>query len=665
MNFGAAKLTVYGNASDKQLEEAGAFENLKIIPEHERMDQERPSIWKQETTLRVLLAFLLLAAAWIAGNMQLEHGFIPVLLYGASILIGGYKLLLQGLKNLAAFQFDMRTLMTVAVIGASAIGEWGEAAVVVILFAVSEALESYSMEKARESIRSLLDIAPKQALIKREGKEQLVPVEDIQIKDVMMVKPGEKIAMDGIVIKGSATVNQAAITGESIPVLKESGQTVYAGTLNEDGFVEVEVTKRTEDTTLAKIIHLVEEAQAERAPSQAFVDRFAAWYTPAIILFALILAIVPPLFLGNWHDWLYRGLAVLVVGCPCALIVSTPVSIVTAIGSAAKYGVLIKGGVYLEKAGTISAVAFDKTGTLTKGTPEVTDLVSLSRQTEREILLIAAAVEQKSGHPLAAAITRKADNELLAYHDTPVEGFLSMTGEGVKAFVNDTEYFLGSPSLFSGMMDIQEDISKQILTLQQQGKTVLVLGTAQEVLGLLAVADRIRESSKAVIGKLHARKLETIMLTGDNTATAKEIAKQLGINEVRAELMPEAKLAFIKHMQKNREIAMVGDGINDAPALAASSVGIAMGGAGTDTALETADIALMADDLEKLPFTMKLSRKTLQIIKQNVSFSLLIKLAALLLVIPGWLTLWLAIFADMGATLIVTLNGLRLLKVKE
>ncbi len=635
------------------------------MEEHEQFTKDRRPFWKQEANLPVLLALLFLIAAWISGKVQMGQGFIPVLLYGISILTGGYKLLIQGLKNLAAFQFDMRTLMTVAVIGAAAIGEWGEAAVVVILFAVSEALESYSMDKARESIRSLLDIAPKQALIRRNGKEISVSVDDIQVSDLMLVKPGQKLAMDGVVVKGTSAVNQAAITGESVPAFKETGSTVYAGTLNEDGYLEVEVTKLAKDTTLAKIIHLVEEAQAERAPSQAFIDKFAAWYTPAIILFALILAVVPPLFFGSWHDWLYRGLAVLVVGCPCALIVSTPVSIVTAIGHAAKHGVLIKGGVYLEKAGALSAIAFDKTGTLTKGVPEVTDTFPFSDQTDKELLLIAAALEKKSGHPLAAAVTRHADKELLEYRHLPVEDFSSMTGQGVKGRIKGIEYYLGSPNLLAGMVDISRKLSNQILALQQKGKTVLVLGTDKELLGLIAVADSIRESSKASIEKLHTSQIKTVMLTGDNSETARSIAEQLGIDEVQAERMPEEKLEYIKQMQKEQDVAMVGDGINDAPALAASSVGIAMGGAGTDTALETADIALMADDLEKLPFTMELSRRTLQIIKQNVSFALLIKLVALLLVIPGWLTLWMAIFADMGATLIVTLNGLRLLKVKE
>ncbi len=635
------------------------------MEEHEQFTKDRRPFWKQEANLPVLLALLFLIAAWISGKVQMGQGFIPVLLYGISILTGGYKLLIQGLKNLAAFQFDMRTLMTVAVIGAAAIGEWGEAAVVVILFAVSEALESYSMDKARESIQSLLDIAPKQALIRRNGKEISVSVDDIQVSDLMLVKPGQKLAMDGVVVKGTSAVNQAAITGEFVPAFKETGSTVYAGTLNEDGYLEVEVTKLAKDTTLAKIIHLVEEAQAERAPSQAFIDKFAAWYTPAIILFALILAVVPPLFFGSWHDWLYRGLAVLVVGCPCALIVSTPVSIVTAIGHAAKHGVLIKGGVYLEKAGALSAIAFDKTGTLTKGVPEVTDTFPFSDQTDKELLLIAAALEKKSGHPLAAAVTRHADKELLEYRHLPVEDFSSMTGQGVKGRIKGIEYYLGSPNLLAGMVDISRKLSNQILALQQKGKTVLVLGTDKELLGLIAVADSIRESSKASIEKLHTSQIKTFMLTGDNSETARSIAEQLGIDEVQAERMPEEKLEYIKQMQKEQDVAMVGDGINDAPALAASSVGIAMGGAGTDTALETADIALMADDLEKLPFTMELSRRTLQIIKQNVSFALLIKLVALLLVIPGWLTLWMAIFADMGATLIVTLNGLRLLKVKE
>lgn len=671
VNFGASKISVYGaEPTIEQLEKAGSFENLKVVPENQEIQVERVPFWKNQENIRLLFSLAFLLAGWGASEFYGEEGLLTILLYASSILIGGYRLFIKGIQNLFRLQFDMGTLMTIAIIGAAAIGEWGEGATVVILFAISEALERYSMDKARQSIRSLMDIAPKQALIRRGDEELTVPVDEIQIGDIMIVKPGQKLAMDGVVVKGTSSINQAAITGESIPVAKTVDDEVFAGTLNEEGLLEVKVTNRVEDTTIAKIIHLVEEAQAERAPSQAFVDRFAKIYTPAILVAGLLLAVVPPLlFNADWSDWIYRGLALLVVGCPCALVISTPVSIVTAIGNAARNGVLIKGGIHLEEAGALSAIAFDKTGTLTKGVPAVTDIVAFVKEKEDEYLAITAAIEKNSQHPLASAIVRKAEEKGMDIQSLAVEDFTSITGKGVQAKVQGTLYYVGSPALFNELLPngLSEDQSDLILQLQTQGKTVMVLGTEMEALALIAVADEVRESSKDVIQQLHQLGIKkTVMLTGDNEATAKAIGERLGVGEIQADLLPHQKLEFIKQLRSDgSRVAMVGDGVNDAPALASSTVGIAMGGAGTDTALETADIALMADDLRKLPFTIKLSRQALRIIKQNITFSLAIKAVALLLIVPGWLTLWMAIFADMGATLIVTLNGLRLLKVKE
>lgn len=665
VNFGASKITVLGNTTIKELEKAGAFENLKVTPEKQRIEERKEPFWKENWNL--LVSVLFMSAGYILASTNGEESLYHTVAFTAAILIGGYGLFVKGIKNLLRLQFDMNTLMTVAIIGAAAIGEWGEGAVVVVLFAISEALERYSMQKARQSIRSLMDIAPKEALVRRGTAELTIGVEHIQVGDVMIVKPGQKLAMDGIVIKGTSTLNQAAITGESVPVTKSVDDEVFAGTLNEEGLLEVRVTKHVEDTTIAKIIHLVEEAQAERAPAQAFVDRFAQYYTPAIMSIAISIAIIPPLFGAGWGEWIYRGLSLLVVGCPCALVISTPISIVTAIGNAAKNGVLIKGGIHLEEAGRITAVAFDKTGTLTKGFPEVTEISVLGSQGEKELLSIAAVIEKGSQHPLAAAVVRKAE-QLGADLSLAVDGFQSITGKGVKASVEGRQYFIGSPKLLKELQfNITEKVSEQIFKLQNEGKTVIVLGTENELLALIAIADAVRNSSSAVIKQLHSTGIQkTIILTGDNKATANFIGKQLGVTEVKADLLPQDKLEAIKQLRKSySSVAMVGDGVNDAPALAASSVGIAMGGAGTDTALETADIALMADDLRKLPYTIKLSRKTLAVIKQNIAFSLGIKLLALVLIMPGWLTLWLAILADMGATLIVTLNSLRLLKVKD
>ncbi|WP_066189899.1 heavy metal translocating P-type ATPase [Gracilibacillus timonensis] len=682
VNFGASKISVYGEATIEELEDAGAFENLKVAPEKpvrqatqevkeekEVEKEEKVPFYKKHSTL--LYSTLLIVFGYLSSFVNGDENIVTTLLFVASMLIGGLSLFKVGFQNLLRFEFDMKTLMTVAVIGGAIIGEWAEVSIVVILFAISEALERFSMDKARQSIRSLMDIAPKEALVRRNGQEMMIHVDDIAVRDIMIVKPGQKIAMDGVVVSGYSAVNQAAITGESVPVEKTTDDEVFAGTINEEGLLEVEITKLVEDTTISKIIHLVEEAQGERAPSQAFVDKFAKYYTPIIMIIAALVAIVPPLFFdGSWETWIYQGLAVLVVGCPCALVISTPISIVSAIGNAAKKGVLIKGGVYLEEMGALKAIAFDKTGTLTKGVPVVTDFNVLNKQIdENEMLSIITALEYRSQHPLASAIMKRAEEANISYSDVVVDDFSSITGKGIKGTVDGKTYYIGSPKLFKELSNSSFDnnLEEKVTALQNQGKTAMVFGTDKEILAIIAVADEVRESSKEVIQKLHQLGIKnTIMLTGDNKGTAHAIGSHVGVSDVQAELMPQDKLDYIKQFRSQySNVAMVGDGVNDAPALAASTVGIAMGGAGTDTALETADVALMGDDLTKLPFTVKLSRKALNIIKSNITFAIAIKLIALLLVIPGWLTLWIAIVSDMGATLLVALNGLRLMRVKE
>ncbi|BBW97146.1 heavy metal translocating P-type ATPase [Geobacillus icigianus] len=665
VNFGAAKLTVWGEATLEELEQAGAFERLKIREARERTIQREP-FWKKKENRNVLVSAVLLLIGIVADAA--DSAGMAVAMYLAAIALGGYSLFWTGLRNLARWQLDMNTLMTIAILGAAAIGEWQEGAVVVILFAISEALERYSMDRARRSIVSLLEMAPAQATIRRGAEEVTVPVEDVRLGEVMIVKPGAKIPLDGVVVNGASTVNEAAMTGESVPSEKTVGDAVFAGTLNGEGFLEVKVTKRADETMLAKMIDLVEEAQAERAPSQAFIDRFARYYTPFIMIVALLIAVIPPLVVGgNWLDWVYRGLAVLVIGCPCALVISTPVAIVTALGHAARRGVLIKGGGYLEQIGRLRAVAFDKTGTLTEGKPSVTDVVVYDESRER-LLGVAAAIEKRSQHPLASAVVRQAKEEGVPFLDVPVDEFQSLTGQGVRAVVGNETYYIGRPSLLAEVLGrLPDEAEQRIATFRQEGKTVMAIGTARRLLGLIAAADRPRPSAAPTVAALRRLGVKEIaMVTGDHKQTAQAIGRQAGVSAMCAGLLPEQKLAAIRELKQRYGItAMVGDGVNDAPALAAADIGVAMGGAGTDAALETADVVLMADDLRQLPYTVRLGRRTLAIIKQNIAFALGLKALALVAAIPGWLTLWLAVFADMGATLLVTFNSMRLLRVKE
>ncbi|MDN6093034.1 MAG: cadmium-translocating P-type ATPase [Lactococcus raffinolactis] len=666
VNYGAAKLTVTGQASIAELEQAGAFDNIKVKPEQEidtEARHQKPAFWRENRSQ--LIAAVLIVLAFVSQlTMMGEPNFLTASLFIAAIIIGGYALFIEGIKDLIKFDFSMATLMTIAIIGAALIGDFAEGAIVVILFAISETLERYAADRARQSISSLVKVAPKVATIRRNDLEQTIAVQDIQINDVMLIKPGQKIAMDGIVIKGESTVNQAAITGEALPVDKQLSDEVFAGTLNEAGYLEVQVTKRAADTTLAKIIQLVEAAQGERAPAQAFVDKFAKIYTPFIILLATLIVILPPLFFGgDWQRWFYQGLSVLVVGCPCSLVISTPVSIVSAIGNAARHGVLVKGGIYLEEMGKLQAIAFDKTGTLTEGKPTVTDFVVLDDQFEAtDLLQKISALEIYSQHPLASAIVALSQKRGIDATPISIENFKSLTGRGVQGDIYGITYLIGSPTLF--VSDSKIDTIKQ--DFHRKSKTVIYFGTSDQVLAVIGLQDAVRQTSRQTIQALQTLGVkETVMLTGDNQATADQIGREVGVSAVKANLMPADKLKEIQALQATfGRVAMIGDGVNDAPALAMANVGIAMGVAGTDTALETADITLMGDDLARLPFIVRLSRSTLRTIKQNITFSLALKVIALLLVIPGWLTLWIAILADMGATILVTLNGIRLMRVK-
>ncbi|MCY9659475.1 heavy metal translocating P-type ATPase [Paenibacillus chondroitinus] len=627
---------------------------------------KQSTISKKDNSGRNLIIFsgALLLFGWIGSYTSASPNF-TTLLYAVSIIIGGYKPARSAYYAVKSRSLDMNVLMTAAVLGSAAIGQWLEGATIVWLFALGNVLQTMSIEKTRNSIRGLIDLAPPEAFVK-DGQELVSkPVEDILVDDIIVVKPGDKIPLDGLVIAGESSVNQAPITGESIPVDKHLGDSVYAGTINEHGSLEIKVTKLVEDTTISKIIHLVEEAQEQKAPTEAFVDKFARVYTPIVFILALVVMVLPPL-LGNgtWGSWFYKGLELLVIACPCALVISTPVAIVSAIGNAAKNGVLIKGGAFLEIAGRISTIAFDKTGTLTEGKPKVAQVV-LTGTSEVELLSIARTLEEYSTHPIAKAVVEYAKDKgvPVRHGDT----FRNIVGKGVSAIIGDSEYFAGNIKLFKELSISLGELESQIVSLQQEGNTIVIIGTNENVLGVLAVSDAIRSTSVKALKGLQAVGIhQVVMLTGDNEGTAKKVASETGVTRYFAELMPEDKVNAVKKLQKEGHfVAMVGDGINDAPALATADLGIAMGGAGTDTAMETADIVLMADNLEKLPHTLHLSRKAVQIIKQNIWFSIVIKAIALLLIFPGILTLWIAVLSDTGAALLVIINSMRLLRLRK
>jgi len=599
------------------------------------------------------------------GSLSGVSPTITTFLYIVSILAGGYKPAKSAYFAIRSRSLDMNVLMSAAAIGAALIGEWFEGATVVWLFAVGNVLQNRSIEKTRDSIRKLMDLAPPEAWVQTPEGLARVPVEDIAVGQTVVVKPGERIPLDGEVLRGHSSVNQAPITGESVPVDKEPGDPVYAGTVNEAGALDIRVTKLVEDTTVAKIIQLVEEAQEKKAPTEAFVDRFAKVYTPVVFLLALVVIALPPLLgWGTWAEWFYRGLELLVVACPCALVISTPVAIVSAIGNAARNGVLIKGGAFLEIAGKIDAVAFDKTGTLTEGKPKVTFVEGYGAP-EDTVVSIARTLEEQSKHPIAQAVVRYA-----AERNVPPlvgEGFRAIVGRGVQATIDGTAYYAGNPKLFQDMGVSVESIAAKADRLQREGNSIVLVGTSDAVLGMIAAADTVRDVAVDAVSKLKGAGVrEVMMLTGDNEGTAKHISALAGVTRYAADLLPEHKVDAVKRMQQEGyRVAMVGDGINDAPALATADLGIAMGGAGTDTAMETADVVLMADNLEKLPHTIRLSRKAMTIIKQNIAFSLVIKFVALALIFPGWLTLWLAVLSDTGAAIIVILNSMRLLALKD
>lgn len=589
------------------------------------------------------------------------HWLVAVLAI-AAILGAGLPTYRKGWIALKNRNLNINALMSIAVTGAMLIGQWPEAAMVAVLFAIAELIEAKSLDRARNAIRGLLQLAPEQATVLVDGQWQELPAKTVTLDARVRVRPGERIALDGEVLDGRSSVNQAPITGESLPVEKQAGDTLFAGTINGESALEYRVTRVADDSTLARIIHAVEEAQGSRAPTQRFVDQFSRIYTPAVFLIAIATALLPPLFFGGaWLDWVYRALVLLVIACPCALVISTPVTIVSGLSAAARLGILIKGGVFLEMGRSLSWIALDKTGTLTEGRPRQTDFTALRETAAGDVRALAASLAARSDHPVSHAVAQAAEADDIALYS--VGELTALPGRGVKGEIDGRTYHLGNHRLVEELELCSQELEARLDALEQQGKTVIVLLDSEGPLALFAVADGVKETSREAIAQLHALGVKTLMLTGDNPHTANAIGAQVGIDEALGNLLPEDKLREVKQRQEGgQRVGMVGDGINDAPALARADIGFAMGAAGTDTAIETAGVALMDDDLRKLPSFIRLSRQTHRVLIQNITLALGIKAVFLALTLAGEGTLWMAVFADMGASLLVVFNGLRLLR---
>ncbi len=661
-NFAASKLSVEYEANKVGLDQVTNVIKKLGYGVEDVPGEKKGSFWERNIkTVLTTIAGIFLSLGLLSLALGSDSGTSNIF-FAISIAAGGYFVARSSFYALRMFSLDMNFLVTVAVIGAMIIGEWLDGAMVLFLFAIGGVLGSYSMERTRRVIKGLIEMVPREARVLAGGQEKTLPVEEIEVGDVVVVRPGEKIPMDGLVINGVSSVTQASVTGESMPVDKEAGDRVFAGTINNNGSLEIETTHISGDNTIAKIIHLVEDAQAHKAPTQLFTEKFSRYYTPIILILAALVIVVPPVIFGlPSSPWIHRALILLVVACPCSLIISTPVALVSAIGNAARQGILVKGGAYLEALGAITVFAFDKTGTLTSGDPEVTDVISLDGQSEKEILALANAVDSRSEHPVARAIAQEAS--LREVENIKATDFQAVPGSGAHARVGGEVYFMGSWKYFSNRL-LPLVAKPDILHLEKAGKTVVFLGTEKKLIAALALADQIRPNTAEALSTLQGMgQNHLIMLTGDNEATAANIAKGLGIDAFHAELLPEDKVGLIKSLEKRYgSVVMVGDGVNDAPALASATIGIAMGAAGTDVALETADIALMSDDISKVPEAIKLSRRTMRIIQQNIIFSLGVVVLLVAATFSGYLNLTLGVVGHEGSALIVIANGMRLLK---
>lgn len=604
-----------------------------------------------------------LMAGWITSiafglaHTDLVDPNVEVGLYIVAIVLGGYHWIREGIEELIEErEVGIEILMLAATVGSAILGMWDEAAFLVFLYGAAEGLEEYTYARTRASIRKLLDLAPKEARIIKDGQEKTIPAEEIAVGDFLLVKPGESIPTDGTIVEGSSSVNEAPVTGESIPVEKKAGMKIFAATINQEGALKIRATATFADNTLSKMVHLVEEAQEQKSNTQLFIDRFGRRYSPVVLVSSLLLIIVPPLLGVPFSEWATRAVVLLVAAAPCALVMSTPVAIAAGIGRAGRSGVLIKGGVHLENLGKIKVLAFDKTGTLTKGKPVVTDVIAVNSDST-SVLALAHSVEKFSEHPLAQAIVAKAKE--MGVDGMKATEFSALVGAGAKARVGDNVVYIGKPDLLAEL-GLKPDRIPDIERLTNEGKTVILVGTNESIAGVLALRDEARDTAKHVIDELHALGIKVAMLTGDNEVTARAIAKELGVDDVRANLKPEDKIRAVEELEKKYgPVAMVGDGINDAPALARATVGIAMGIAGSDAAIEAADTALMADDLSKVVYAISLGKKSKAISTQNIVFSLFVLALLIPSALIGLMTVAVAVFFHETSELLAVLNGLR------
>ena len=621
-----------------------------------------PRPWRNAKVATSVFSGLLLLLGFVGGYFGLRVE-LQTVVYILAVLVGGYYFGREALEELIKErEVGIELLMSTAAIVAGVMGQWAEAATLVFLYSISETAEGYTAERTRHAIRTLVDLAPKTALLRRGSQESRVPVEQLQVGDIFVVLPGESVATDGEVVDGRSSVNQAPVTGESVPVEKLPGSRVFAATINGEGALTVRATKAFADNTLSRIIHLVEEAQASKGRSQRFIERFGKRYSPAVLGAGILIGGLPPLFGLPWEDWITRATVFVVAAAPCALVISIPITLVAAIGTARRNGLLIKGGVHLENLAKVRIVALDKTGTLTLGRPQVTDVVALDGKSDHEVLAAAVALELRSQHPLAQAVLERAKSEGISVN--PAQEFQSLTGAGARGRVEGVDYYVGNPRLFDGLGVPVGAAIPRIEALQREGKTVVLVGTAQALHGLIAIADPLRPEAARAVAELKRAGIErVVMLTGDNPLAAEAIARQVGVDEVFAELSPEDKTRKVAELEaRYGKVVMVGDGVNDVPALAAAHVGVAMGAAGIDVALETADVVLMSDNLERLPYLISFSRRTWQVIRQNLALSAVVIGTLVAGAVGGYFTLPIAVLAHEISEFVVIASGLRMLR---